>query len=185
MKRVFMIAFFAAALTLSAAFLFSQPQDSEMSYENIRIEIRKKARTLTVFDCEKPIKTYEMVLGFSPVGDKKIEGDGKTPEGRFYVYTKNPESRFHLSLGISYPSVDDAERGLKSNLLSKNEADSIVKSINEKGMPLQKTKLGGEIYIHGGGTRGDWTEGCVALENNEIEELFGLVPIGTVVDILP
>lgn len=154
-----------------------------MNSENVRIEIRKKARTLTLFDIEKPIKNYKMVLGFSPIGDKEIEGDGKTPEGRFYVFTKNPESKFHLSLGISYPSVDDAERGLKENLISKDEAESIVRAISEKGMPLQKTKLGGEIYIHGGGITNDWTDGCIALRNEEIAEVFKLVPVGAQVDI--
>src|SRR5262245_31786852 len=133
-KRVFIIALLASAVL--SGFLFSQTQAVEMSTEKIRIEIRKKARTLTLLDGDKPVKTYEMVLGFSPVGDKEVEGDGKTPEGRFYVFTKNPGSKFHLSLGVSYPSIEDAERGLKSDLISKTEADSIVRSINEKGMPL-------------------------------------------------
>lgn len=179
-----MIAFIASAVFSGVLFLFSQSH-AEMNLEKIRIEIRKKARTLTILDGEKPLKTYKMVLGNLPIGDKEVEGDGKTPEGRFYVFTKNPESKFHLSLGISYPSIDDAKRGLKGDLISKEEADSITKSISEKGVPLQKTKLGGEIYIHGGGIQSDWTDGCIALQNKEIEELFDLVPVGAVVDILP
>ncbi|MFL6469169.1 MAG: murein L,D-transpeptidase family protein [Pyrinomonadaceae bacterium] len=153
--------------------------------QRIRIEIHKKERTLRVYEGENLIKTFAVVLGFAPAGDKAVEGDGKTPEGRFYVFTKNPESKFHLSLGISYPSIEDAERGVKENLISKEESDSIKKAINEKAKPLQKTKLGGEIYIHGGGTDGDWTDGCIALNNNEIAELFELVPVGAVVDIRP
>lgn len=134
---------------------------------------------------ENLIKTFAIALGFAPDGGKQVEGDGRTPEGSFYVFTKNPESMFHLSLGLSYPSIEDAERGIKENLISRDEADVIKKAINEKGRPLQKTKLGGEIYIHGGGTEGDWTDGCVALKNEEIAELFQLIPVGAVVEIRP
>jgi|SRR5436190_5938796 len=155
------------------------------SNENIRIEINKGDRTLKVFNGQALVKTLKVALGFSPVGDKESEGDGKTPEGRFYIFIKNPESTFHLSLGISYPSMDDAERGLAANLISQDEYDSITGSIRDNRMPLQKTSLGGEIYIHGGGADKDWTDGCIALKNNEIEELFSLVPVGAIVDILP
>jgi murein L,D-transpeptidase YafK len=150
-----------------------------------RIVIKKKARTLDVFDGTKLVKSIKISLGFAPVGDKETEGDGKTPEGEFYVFTKNPQSRFHLSLGLSYPSKPDAERGLKAGLITKEEFDSIQKAIDVGGMPPQKTRLGGEIYIHGGGTDGDWTDGCIALENREIEELFALIPVGTKVTIMP
>lgn len=148
------------------------------------IIIRKSARKLEVFDGLKLVKTYTVVLGFSSKGDKEVEGDGRTPEGEFYVFTKNPESRFHLSLGLSYPSKDDAERGLAAGLITNEENTAIVKAIDEGGMPPQKTKLGGEIYIHGGGTGNDWTDGCVALENEEISEIFAMIPVGTKVRIL-
>jgi murein L,D-transpeptidase YafK len=153
--------------------------------EEIRVEIRKKERTLRVYERENLIRTFAVALGFSPAGGKEVEGDGRTPEGSFYVFAKNPESKFHLSLGLSYPSIEDAERGVMQNLISKEESNSIKKTINKKGMPPQKTKLGGEIYIHGGGTESDWTDGCVALKNEEIEELFELVPVGAVVEIRP
>ena len=153
--------------------------------ENIRIEIVKSSRMLTVFEGQNPIKTFQVALGFAPVGDKHIEGDGKTPEGSFYVFTKNPASKFHLSLGISYPSIDNAMRGLEANLISQDEFESITRSIGEKAKPLQKTRLGGEIYIHGGGIEGDWTDGCIALKDKEIQELYGLVRVGSIVDILP
>jgi murein L,D-transpeptidase YafK len=153
--------------------------------EEIRVEIRKKERTLRVYEGENLIRTFAVALGFSPAGGKEVEGDGRTPEGSFYVFTKNPESKFHLSLGLSYPSIEDAERGLKENLISKDDSDSIKKAINEKVKPLQKTRLGGEIYIHGGGTESDWTDGCVALKNEEIADLFELIPVGAVVEIRP
>lgn len=149
------------------------------------IKIRKTKRTLEVYDDGRLVKTFSMVLGFSPDGDKEIEGDGKTPEGEFSVATKNPQSRFHLSLGLSYPSKDDAERGLKNGLISKAEHDAIVAALRDGRMPPQKTALGGEIYIHGGGVERDWTWGCVALRNEEIEQLFASIPLGTKVTILP
>src|SRR5688572_22422840 len=132
----------------AAGFISAEVQTRSMNdaaIKGVRIEIRKKARTLKVFDGDKLLKTYKMVLGFSPLGDKEVEGDGKTPEGSFYVFTKNPESKFYLSLGISYPAIDDAERGLKANLISGFEFHSIKNAIDEKAMPPQKTKLGGEI----------------------------------------
>lgn len=147
--------------------------------------IRKGKRTLEVRDGDKLVKTYKIVLGFDPKGDKNTEGDGRTPEGEFYVFTKNPESRFHLSLGISYPGKEDAQRGLKEGLISKAEHDEIAAAIEEKRMPLQKTKLGGEIYIHGGGTASDWTDGCVALDNAEMTELFNAIPVGAKVVVVP
>lgn len=152
---------------------------------NPRIVIKKAERTLEVFDGDKFIKAYKMVLGFAPAGDKEVEGDGKTPEGKFYVFTKNTESKFHMSLGVSYPGPEDAKRGLDAKIISQEEYDEIVLAIKEKRMPLQKTKLGGEIYIHGGGTKSDWTEGCVALANEEITELFNAIPLGTEVEIRP
>lgn len=153
--------------------------------ENPCLIIRKHARTLELFDGGKLIKTYNVVLGSQPESDKEVEGDGRTPEGEFYIFTKNPKSSFHLSLGISYPGVEDAERGLKEHIISQEEYDEIVAAIAEKRMPLQKTKLGGEIYIHGGGADRDWTPGCIGLENDEMTELFNAIPVGAKVTIIP
>lgn len=176
----------AFVITVATAwFVLAQSMDTSNELRNPRIVIKKKARTLEVFDGRKLVRKVKIVLGFAPFGDKEIEGDGKTPEGDFYVFTKNPESRFHLSLGLSYPSKPDAKRGLEANLISRGEFDAISKSIDEMGMPLQKTRLGGEIYIHGGGTESDWTDGCIALKNEDITELFGLIPVGAKVTILP
>ncbi|MCW5958842.1 MAG: L,D-transpeptidase [Pyrinomonadaceae bacterium] len=153
--------------------------------QNPRLVIKKAQRELLVFDGEEHVKTYSIVLGFSPTGDKDIEGDGRTPEGEFYIFTKNDQSRFFLSLGVSYPSIEDAKRGLAENLISQQEHDQIIDAISEKKMPLQKTKLGGEIYIHGGGIIADWTDGCIALRNEEIQQLFNVIPVGTPVIIQP
>lgn len=150
-----------------------------------RIVIHKEARTLELFDGDKFVKIYKISLGKTPVGDKEIEGDGKTPEGEFYVFTKNKKSNFYLSLGLSYPNEEDADRGLAANLITKSEHYEIVDAISENKMPPQKTKLGGEIYIHGGGADSDWTQGCIALSDYNVKELFDMVPVGTTVQILP
>ena len=150
-----------------------------MPLENPRIVIKKKSRLLEIFGGERLIKTYRISLGFSAAGDKRIEGDGKTPVGEFYVFTKNPKSKFHLSLGLSYPNLAAAKRGLRERIISEEEYEAIAKAIAEKRMPPQKTALGGEIYVHGGGIETDWTKGCVALRDEEMKEIFDAVEIGT------
>mgnify|MGYP001580885231 FL=1 len=133
-----------------------------------RIVVFKSSRKLYLYNKNKAVKSYNIDLGFAPIGDKKIEGDGKTPEGRYYVNRKNPKSAYHLSLGISYPNKTD-----------KAEAKKMGKS------------AGKDIFIHGRvgffGRRPkkDWTWGCISVSNLNIEEMYRLVRIGTVVDILP
>ncbi len=152
-------------------------------FENPRIVIQKNQRLLQIFAGETLVKEYKIALGFAPVGDKSTEGDGRTPEGKFYIFTKNPESKFYLSLGLSYPNIEAARRGLRDQIISREEFDAIELAINEKRMPPQKTALGGEIYIHGGGVETDWTQGCVALKNEEIKEIFDAIPVGAEVEI--
>lgn len=173
------------ALVIFDSTLHTQTNAPMKDLREPRLVISKSKRTLTVFDGDTKIKSFKMVLGFDPNGDKEIEGDGRTPEGHFYVFTKNPKSKFHLSLGVSYPGQEDAERGLKAGLISQTEHDEIFAAIEEQRMPLQKTKLGGEIYIHGGGTPSDWTDGCIALDNDHMTELFDAIPVGAKVMINP
>ena len=157
----------------------------KLPLRNPSIVVYKAKRQLELYDGVDLLRTYRIGLGFSPVGDKEREGDGRTPEGDFYVFVKNPRSAYHLSLGISYPTIEDAERGLRDRLISKAQHDDIVKAINNKKAPPQNTPLGGLIYIHGNGSKSDWTLGCIALENADIQELFDAVEVGTPVKILP
>lgn len=168
-----------------AAAAHNKRSESLPAPEKMRIVVKKKERLLQIFDGEKLFRTYRIALGFAPEGDKVKQGDGKTPEGEFYIFTKNSQSKFYLSLGLSYPNIEDAERGLREKLISRRQHDAIVKAINEEKMPPQNTNLGGEIYIHGGGSGKDWTWGCVAVENEEIKEIFEAVSVGTEVTILP
>lgn len=185
MRKIFIL-LFVLVFASKTLYMNSAAKNIELpEMRNPRIVIKKADRKLQVFDGEKLIKTYRVGLGFAPVGDKEKQGDGKTPEGEFYIFTKNDRSRFYLSLGISYPSIDDAERGFREKLISENERDEIVEAIKNKKMPPQNTKLGGEIYIHGSGSKEDWTLGCGALEDAEMKELFDAVPVGTSVKIEP
>lgn len=162
----------------------SQPHPTA-SLKDPHIVIKKAARTLELFDGERRVKKYETALGFAPFGDKQRVGDGKTPEGEFYIFVKNDRSKYYLSLGLSYPNAEDAKRGLESHLITQRQYQQIVEAISNKGLPPQNTKLGGAIYIHGGGVGNDWTWGCIALVDADIKELFDTVAAGTKVTIVP
>jgi murein L,D-transpeptidase YafK len=175
----------AIAVAGGAILVFVMTPMAQQQLVDPRIVAYKSARTLKLYDGRKLVKTYQMALGFAPVGDKQIEGDGRTPEGEFYVFVKNDKSKFNVSLGVSYPSIDDAKRGVQAKLITTTEEQEIRSAIRDRSMPPQKTKLGGEIYIHGGGTSTDWTDGCIALEDDDIAELFAYARTGMPVKILP
>jgi murein L,D-transpeptidase YafK len=163
----------------------SQKPTLKLPLKNPRIVVNKSERRLQLYSEGTLVRTFKVGLGLNPVPDKVRQGDRATPEGEFYVFTKNDKSAFYLSLGISYPNVEDAERGLRDHLISRAQHDAIVRAIKRKATPPQNTALGGDIYIHGNGASSDWTWGCVALENEDIKELFDAVPVGTSVTIKP
>lgn len=150
-----------------------------------RIVVKKAERRLFLYDGKKLVRTYRIGLGLSPAGDKVREGDGRTPEGDFYIFTKNDKSQFYLSLGISYPNAKHAKRGLRGGLINGKQFDAIMRALRAGTAPPQKTALGGDIYIHGHGVSSDWTWGCMALENDDIREMFNAITVGTPVTILP
>lgn len=134
------------------------------------ILIEKSARQLTVFRDGKAVRNYKIALGFAPAGDKVQQGDGKTPEGMFTITHRNPKSSYHLSLGIDYPQAEDRKRAAAAGI-----------------------DPGGDIFIHGqpngfgklATIPTDWTAGCIALSDAEIEELWRVVADGTTVEIRP
>jgi tetratricopeptide (TPR) repeat protein len=137
-----------------------------------KVLIEKKNRRLTLFSKGEAIKSYKIALGGNPVGPKERQGDNRTPEGIYTIVSRNRHSKYHLSLRISYPNKKDKKRA------------------KELGV-----SPGGDIMIHGiknglswaGGfhTDIDWTEGCIAVANKEMEEIARLVPNGTRVEIRP
>jgi murein L,D-transpeptidase YafK len=147
------------------------------------IIVMKSKRQLKLYSAGSVVRTYKVGLGLNALDDKKRQGDRATPEGEFYVFTKNNKSAYYLSLGLSYPNIEDAERGLRDGLISQTQHSAIVNAIKRKAKPPQNTALGGDIYIHGNGAGSDWTWGCVALENEDMRELFDAVKVGTSVTI--
>jgi murein L,D-transpeptidase YafK len=161
------------------------PPALKLPLKNPRIVVFKQKRKLELYADGKLVRTYRVGLGLNPVPPKKRQGDRATPEGDYYVFVRNDKSAFYLSLGISYPNVEDADRGLRDGLISKAQHAAIVSAIKRKARPPQNTALGGDIFIHGNGASSDWTWGCVALEDSDIKELFDAIPVGTPVTIKP
>jgi len=157
----------------------------KLPLKNPRVVVRKAARRVELFSGGERVRLFRAALGFAPEGDKERQGDGRTPEGDFYVCMKNGRSNFYLSLGLNYPDAADAARALRERLITRAQHDRIVRANREGRCPPWDTKLGGEIFIHGGGSASDWTLGCVALENQHVKELFDHLPTGTPVRIEP
>jgi len=152
---------------------------------NPTILIEKSKLRLTVFDQNgKIVKRYRAAVGANPE-DKLREGDFRTPEGEFYVCVKNPNSKYVLALGLSYPNISDADRGYRSGLINKSQYDQIAYAIRKQRQPPWNTPLGGEIMIHGRRNGGRDTEGCIALEDKDIRELYPQISVGTRVLINP
>ncbi|NIM04658.1 MAG: L,D-transpeptidase family protein [Armatimonadetes bacterium] len=167
--------------TLSVA---SFPQTPPVEGERA-IVIHKAERALCLYLNGELAAALPIALGPTPEGHKTRQGDGRTPEGRYYICTRNPHSAFHLFLGISYPNTDDAKAALQGNRISEQQYRAILEATAARRQPPWNTPLGGEIGIHGGGTQSDWTLGCIALEDEAIEELWQTLRLGDPVIILP
>jgi murein L,D-transpeptidase YafK len=131
-----------------------------MGPEVTRIQVFKQDRVMQLIHNGTLLKTYKLDLGFAPDGHKSEEGDGRTPEGAYRIDRRNPNSRFHLSLGISYPNATDV-------------AVARARSVSP----------GGDIFIHGTPNnwlgQQDWTWGCIAVKNEEMDEIFPMVQTNT------
>jgi L,D-peptidoglycan transpeptidase YkuD (ErfK/YbiS/YcfS/YnhG family) len=173
------------AATLSAQDEALNRRPLKLPLVNPRVLVRKSARRLELFAGGERVRVFRVGLGFAPEGDKERQGDGRTPEGDFYICMKNERSNFYLSLGLNYPDEADAARALGSGLITRAQHDRIVRANRRRRCPPWNTRLGGEIFLHGGGSASDWTLGCVALENPHIKELFEHLPTGTPVRIQP
>jgi murein L,D-transpeptidase YafK len=150
-----------------------------------RIVVAKQARQLDLLSAFRLERSYDIVLGRNSAADKSVEGDQATPLGEFYICAKNPRSRHFLSLCVSYPNAEDAKRGLAAGLIGADEHRQILDAIRAKRMPPQHTRLGGEIYIHGRGAHDDphGTRGCISLNNDDMQDLYARIAIGTPVSI--
>lgn len=156
---------------------------SEIS--NPKLYVMKSDRRLLLVQNGVLVRDYLVGLGPCPIGDKLLSGDGRTPEGQFYVCVKNPTSQFYKSLGLSYPDPKHAEKALQEGAISSAVYRTIVQAFERKGKPPWNTAMGGAIMIHGGGGYKDWTKGCIAIRNSAMDELFQVVSVGTPVEVLP
>ncbi len=147
------------------------------------IEVYKSKKELIFFDEAGEKQVYKIGIGKNEVGQKKLRNDMKTPEGVYRVCVKNDKSKFHLSLGINYPNLKDAEYALQDKRITQEQFISIQKSIKEHGGSDWSTPIGGEIYIHGGLEDKPWSEGCVRMFNKDIEDVYSKIKIGTQVTI--
>lgn len=163
---------FIIILLIIAAYYFYPESKLPKGKEIDRIEVFKSKRRMKVYSEGMLLKTYRISLGKNPVGHKQFEGDCKTPEGIYSIDGRNPNSAFHKNLGISYPNENDLEKAKR----------------------LEKP-AGGDIKIHGlRNGRGyiskfhrwkDWTAGCIAVTDIEIDELYDAVKIGAEIQIYP
>lgn len=132
--------------------------------------VDKSERLMIGYAGGEPVRVWrDLQFGGAPQGHKQFEGDQRTPEGRYTIAGRNPRSAYHLSLKISYPNAEDR---------------AFAKAYGRSP--------GGDIFLHGqpnrlptGRVPGDWTNGCIALSNTEIAELWRIVPDGTVIEIRP
>ncbi|MBR6186722.1 MAG: L,D-transpeptidase [Clostridia bacterium] len=147
----------------------------------MRILVEKAARRLTLMDgAGDTLLSCRIALGSSPIGPKNREGDGKTPEGGYFICLKKL-GKYGPSLGLSYPNAWDALRNGADEALLR-----LIRQREEsKERPPWGSPLGGEIYVHGGGADRDWTAGCIALSDADAKRLYDLTPLGTPVTILP
>ena len=168
--RVF-IAGIAVALVASCGGGDSSKSSKMKGYSGppvTQVVVKKGERKLYLVSGKTAVKSYQINLGNQPVGDKQYEGDGKTPEGLYFIDRFNPNSRYHLSVGISYPSAQDVAQAAALGL-----------------------RPGGDIFIHGLGPEGralnkaDWTAGCIAVTDEEIEEIFAMLRPGVPIFINP
>ncbi|MFC3528261.1 murein L,D-transpeptidase family protein [Paracoccus mangrovi] len=163
--RIVMVALLlgVAACAPSKFKTYSGPQVTQ-------VVVNKGARQMLLMHGNTVLKAYRIGLGNEPIGHKQYEGDGKTPEGLYYIDRRNPDSRYHLSVGVSYPNPQDS---------------ALAASVGRSA--------GSDIFIHGQGPEGralskqkaDWTAGCIAVSDAEIEDVYAMIPDGTPILITP
>ena len=150
-----------------------------------RVLVEKARRTLTLFDGDAVLLRCPVALGRCPIGQKSAEGDGKTPEGRYYICLKRETGRFGPALGISYPSAAAARRAAAEGRLDPALLPLFEAAEAQTKRPPWGTPLGGEIYLHGGGAQSDWTAGCIAVSDADMAVLFAACREGDAVEIIP
>ncbi len=175
LARIFSALVMLAFLGLGAAWFYFAPAPTPSTLPPIigavdRIIIEKAARRMVLVQDGQALRAYRIALGFSPLGDKERQGDGRTPEGLFRIDRRNDQSAYHLSLGLDYPQPEDRARAQAGGY-----------------------DPGGDIMIHGQPNavgddvvlKGDWTAGCIAVSNAEMREIWAATDADTLVEVTP
>ena len=171
MRRYLLFALALLLIAAAIAFIFQQRQNLRPPKAD-KILVEKGARRLTLFFGDKKLKEYHIALGFSPIGPKEREGDGRAPEGIYTIDFHKPDSAFHRALHVSYPSAHDSARAAEAGVSPGGD-------IMIHGLPNGLGALGAAYRLH------DWTAGCIAVTDPEIDEIYTSVNDGTPIEILP
>lgn len=156
------------------------------STNGVTIYVSKRTKTLLLKQNGVLVAEYPVSMGeSSSEGNKKVEGDMRTPSGEFYVCTRNDKSVAYLSLGLSYPAIKDAERGFADGIITEAQRDEIIRANQAGEQPPWDTPLGGAIMIHGCRVADGNTSGCVAVDNNVMDVLWSYCNLGVPVTIGP
>jgi murein L,D-transpeptidase YafK len=161
-----------AVFILFCATSFASDKSDKPEIKADSVLVLKRERVLQLLKDGKPFKIYKIALGSQPQGAKTQQGDNKTPEGKYVIDSRNPQSTFHLSLHVSYPNVQDTAKAKARHVSAGGD-------IMIHGLPKAYAWLGAAHRAH------DWTLGCIAVTNPEIEEIWRLVPNGTPIEIRP
>lgn len=140
----------------------------------MHIIVEKRLRKLSVQCGEETVFACRIALGRAPEGAKRAEGDGCTPEGAYRICLIKEQGKYGRSLGLSYPGMPDAQLAFEEGRIDRRTLEAIEAAHLENRRPPWGSPLGGEIYIHEGGTASDWTQGCIALETEDMDVLFPL-----------
>lgn len=173
--------------------LLVKTQDGAQGYvpskavSNVWIRVSKANKTVYIYRGTDLVKKIPADFGYNAFADKEKRGSStdpdhwRTPEGVFFVVRKNPQSQYYKALVLNYPTAEDAERGLKQSIISEAQYRAIVKAEEDFETPPMNTGLGGWIEIHGKGTGvgANWTQGCVAVRDVHIDELWRWAEVGT------
>ena len=182
-------------LFVSLTILLVGNSQAKMNYDdNISLLLSHSEHMLYVKKGDFILKSYKVALGSGGRGGKIQEGDGRTPIGQYLITEVRDSQRFHLFMGINYPNIKDAKRALTNKLITRQDYRAVLDAHIFGRKPPQDLILGGAIGIHGIGTETkekinihqniDWTEGCIALRNDEVEELSRYVSVGTAINII-
>ncbi len=145
-------------------------RDTRRLHEERVLVAQKSARRMMLYDAGVLEACWVIGLGFTPVGHKRVEGDGTTPEG-WYPTSDKPWSLFDNAIAIHYPANRDAVAARRDGRIGRKELAAISAANRRGAVPPQQTAMGGEVLIHGGGSSSDWTLGCIALDDDDLVDL--------------